>query len=113
MAGIEFDDLDGWFREAEAVAERLAEQARTEFAELVKQAEQDMKAAAPKPRTGSRAATIHTTVRSGRRRIVADVGPTAEAFPLVFEEFGSRHQQARPWARPTLVNLWTGWRPWR
>jgi hypothetical protein len=111
MASIDFDDLDAWIAEAQAAGERLADEARLSFELLIAKAEADMKAAAPKPRRGERAATIGTKVVRGRRRLVADVGPTAAAFSLVFEEFGSRNRAAAPWARPALDAVWSGWEP--
>ena len=111
MAGIEWENLDAWLAEAERVGEQLAEELRADFTKMVDQAEVEMRNAAPKPRRGERAATIGQKAIRGRRRLVIDVGPTVPAFSLVFEEFGSRNQTARPWARPALDTAWAGWSP--
>jgi HK97 gp10 family phage protein len=111
--GIHYDNLDGWFGDLAALNQRLADEAAAELIALADVAAEALKAAAPKPRRGERAATIFVRARRGRTRTVIDVGPTSDAFSLVFDEFGTSKQPARPWARATLVGLWAAWRPWR
>lgn len=112
MAAVQFDDLDGWATSLTKVAETLVARAEQQLVELAPRLEAEMRAAAPKPRKGTRAATIHTKVRKGKRRTVIDIGPTPEAFSLVFDEFGTSRQPARPWVRPVLAAGWAGWNPW-
>lgn len=124
---IAFDNLDEFIADADRALRAQAALAADALEQLAETIATDERANAPAPRTGSRAATIHVTkgpegagaVRGAGGRFVSaakltviDVGPTAKAFSLVFDEFGASNVPAKPWARPAIESAWAGWRPW-
>lgn len=112
MSGLTWLNLDAWQADLEEHTRKLVDDAQKSFEDLAKRTEAAMKQAAPAPRDGRRAATIHTTMQKGGKRWVADIGPTVAGFSLVFDEFGAYHTPAHPWARPALDGNWAGWNPW-
>lgn len=112
MASIDFTNLDEWTGELDKLQQKLWTRTLEELDTFTAQLTDDLRAAAPKPRKGARAATIFRRRFTGKRRATVDIGPTSSAFSLVFEEFGASNTPAKPWARPTLVAAWTAWRPW-
>lgn len=104
-------NVDQWERDVLGGLDRIAADLERAFERLADDVEARQRADAPKPRTGGRAATIHQSRIRGRRRYVADVGPTVPAFSLVFDEFGARDTPAAPFLRPAAVDALAGWDP--
>lgn len=55
--------------------------------------------------------TVEVTEGRGADTYFVDVGPSRKGFYLAFKEFGTRHQQAEPWARPAIAEAVAAWGP--
>lgn len=110
MAGLEVN-AQAFVADLERAIERMVNKTRASFDKLADEIETREKGAAPKPRDGSRAATIHQRRVTGATKTVILIGPTVEAFSLVFDEFGAVHTPAHPWARPSIAAAWSVWEP--
>lgn len=111
MSGLAVENFDEWLSGVEIAVSGTVEEAEQSLVKLGEDIGARMRRKGPRRKGASRHGIDTVEVTKGRSGSVffVDVGPTDRAWYLAFGEFGSRHEPARPWARPSIAEAVTSW----